>query len=202
MAIERVGRTQAPVTVGQPASVEGGESLLPQPQPIGNADYGIEIERLIVQAARNQRDVSRSIKQTARDLIERAHEKEVALMVEKADKIRAYGLGEGLLRAVEGGLMVGGGASGSDLKSKEWSGASNVFGAGGTVVRAFGSAEQTDLDAEIKQSEQAASRAKNLEELSDEMGKDATDLVRDARAFYREYMGAQKDGAQAALRRA
>jgi hypothetical protein len=202
MAVERIGRFQAPVLPSEARRGDVPQSLLPQPLTVGSSDYGLDIERLIVETARNQRDVSRTLKQAARDMIERAHDEQVALMHEKAKAIREWGIAEGLARGCEGALMIGAGSSGNDAKSKEWQGASTMAGAGSGLLRSVGSAEQADIERSIKQAEQSAARAKNLESVTDEMGKDATDLLRDAHGFYREYIGAQKEASQAALRRA
>lgn len=180
----------------------GTVSLLPDPatQLAVSGDPGAMLAALTIETAKEQRDVSRELRQGEEATQDREEQAEVAAMHDKAGDMRAQAWEEGAFDASAGVMqMAGAGASGG--AQTRWEAGATLMKAGGKVVTGLDAAGNEDKDADVVAHKHTGDRARRAADDAHEGEKEAQKLLDTAIDFYREYTSASDQAKAAATHR-
>jgi len=218
-AVDAGGR--APATSSQAPSE--GTHLLPDPihALLNSGDPGAEMAALVLQSAKEDKKIGRSIRDAEERAQQAAEAAQLAKMQEKADSAYMAGLASGF-GTVASGLVSAVGASkvgeASKLDADRANASPNiktpasatsvemVWGAYGKLTEGTGKlvathfqGEADDADVEATHQEQLAGRHKRAVDDARDQVRDAKDLVDRTLSFYKEYTTAKADAQRAAF---
>jgi hypothetical protein len=204
-----VGAPDSPPTTAEPVAVETAP-LLPDPeaQLLASGDPGAMVAALVVESAKDERDVSQQIEQAQTELEDQQEQAEVQAMHEKASSMRTQAWTSGLIGVAQGAMSLGA-AGVSDSGAKDGMGkaarsleaGAKMVGAARDVSTGLASAANEDTDATITAHEQAAAHAKRTAGETYDNERDAEKLLGTALDFYKEYESAQDQARAAAVHR-
>jgi hypothetical protein len=213
--VARVGTT-AGVTVpdNSAAAVDAAEAetapLLPDPeaQLLASGDPGAMVAALVVETAKDERDVSRQIEQTESELQDQQEQAQVQAMRQKASAMRTQAWTSGLIGVAQGAVSLGAACAsngaakdGVGKLGRELEAGAKVVGAVHDLSSGLAGAANEDADANIASHEHAASHAGRAAAQAYDNERDAQKLLDTALDFYKEYESAQDQERAAAVHR-
>jgi hypothetical protein len=193
---------------GDVATASGGAgapgSLLPDPvtQLAMTGDPGAMVAALVVETAKDEKDVSRHVEQAESTIQENEERSQVAEMHQKANDMRTQALVTGAIGAGAAGLsMASAGCNFQGTAQRAFDAGSKFMSAGqGAVSGEFGAANE-DADANVAMHEHNASDAGRAASQAYDNGRDAQKLLDSAIDFFREYSSSAEQAKLAAVHR-
>jgi len=167
-----------------------------------SGDIGAEMAALAVQSGQEQKDVARASRDADEAAEEHEEDQEVQAMRQKADDIRSEALLDGIGTAAEGIGMIGAGFSSTPQVGERWQGGGKLVAAGMHIGGGDKGAHEAADDATAAQHAAAADHAKSAAEDMHDAARDASDYVKTAVEFYRDYVSTEAETRAAALHRA
>jgi hypothetical protein len=185
-----------PAPGGPADAADDADSLIPDPGGhfwalSTGGDPGVEIAKLVLEAAHEDKKMSKEIRQLEERAQERAEDAQLKALEHEADAKLLSGV-------VSGAGMVAGGAAaarGDEAMGK-------VLEGSGKLLSAFPEHDAGMTRVESTHQEQLAGRHKRASEDARDAANDASELVDRTIAFYKEYVTAKSDAQKAAICRA
>jgi hypothetical protein len=178
--------------------------LLPDPasELMMTGDPGAMVAALVVESAKDEKEVSRKIERTQEEIQDSEEQAQVAAMHAKASDMRAQALASGAAGMVEGALSIAGACNPKDgIRSRAFEASSTLVGTCRKVGDQIGAAHDEDADANVTAHEHAASHASRAYQEAYDDERDAKKLLDTAVDFYREYSNAADQAKAAATHR-
>jgi hypothetical protein len=156
-------------------------------------DFGAQIAKLVLEAAYEDKQMSKGMRQAEEKAQERADNAQLKQLKSEANAKLAAGVVGGACSAAGGlGMMKGG----------KFEGMGRAVDGCGRMMSAVGEAGASGHGIEAKHQEQLAGRHERAAEDARDAAKDASDMIDRAIEFYKEYRTAQVDNQKAAIHRA
>lgn len=198
----------APPQEGTVTISNGDSTLLPEPSTqatLGGGDAGAQLALLVLESAREDKKLGRSMREMQERAQEAAEETQLRAMKEKADDTYCAGLFSGFGMVASGAVTaVGAGATGkataaNSAKLTAYDASAKLADAGGKIGSTCYTASADDANQEVERQSQLAGRHKRAADDARDDVKEAKELVDRAVSFYKEYMTAKADATRAAL---
>ena len=179
-------------------------SLLPEPSPLGvvGTDPGTELAILLVDAARDDRDLARSVRQGEERAIEAAEAQQLRALEDKADNGRIAGFIGGFATVASGAVAMGAAQSESPRVRSSLDGSRLLAEGGGKLAAVPYQDAEARAGQEATHQEQIAGRRRRALSAAEADERGARELATRALGYVREYLSAKVEAERAALLRA